>query len=88
MQRSGLAALVDLAEGSGMIQLESALERRVTQGCLSLYNVDESLRKTVKSELLELFKLDPVSEKPRDPISLVDMGLIWRLPPRLAASQR
>ena len=29
--------------------------------------------------MLELFKLDPVSEKPRDNISLVDMGLIWRL---------
>ena len=37
------------------------------------------MRKTVKSKLLELFKLDPVSEKPRDHISLVDMGLIWRL---------
>ena len=48
MERSGLAALVDLAEGSGMIQLESALERRVTQECLSLYNVDGSMCKTVK----------------------------------------
>ena len=62
-----------------MIQLESALERRVTQECLSLYNVDGSMRKTVKSKLLELFKLDPEIEKPRDHISLVDMGLIWRL---------
>jgi hypothetical protein len=79
MERSGLAALVDLAEGSGMIQLESALERRVTQECLSLYNVDGSMIKTVKSKLLELFKLDPVIEKPRDHVSLVDMGLIWRL---------
>lgn len=40
MERSGLAALVDLAEGSGMIQLETALERRVTEECLSLFNVD------------------------------------------------
>ena len=48
MERSGLAALVDLAEGSGMIQLESALERRVTRDCLSLYNVDGSMCKTVK----------------------------------------
>ena len=36
MERSGLATLVDLAEGSGMLQLESALERRVTEECLSL----------------------------------------------------
>ncbi|KAJ4921706.1 hypothetical protein JOQ06_002006 [Pogonophryne albipinna] len=38
MERSGLAALVDLAEGSVLIQLESALEGRVTEECLSLYN--------------------------------------------------
>ncbi len=40
MERSGLAALVDLAEQSGMIQLESALEGRVTEECLSLDNAD------------------------------------------------
>ena len=44
MERSGLAALVDLAEGSGMIQLESALDRRVTEECLSLFNVDGCAR--------------------------------------------
>ena len=38
MERSGLAALLELAEGSGMIQLESALHGRVTEECLSLYN--------------------------------------------------
>ncbi|KAJ4940036.1 hypothetical protein JOQ06_029467 [Pogonophryne albipinna] len=79
MERSGLAALVELAEGSGLIQLESALEGRVTEECLSLYNVDGSMRKTVKSKLLELFNLDPVIEDPQDHCSLVDMGLIWRL---------
>jgi len=30
MEKSGLAALLDLADGSGAIKLESALERRVT----------------------------------------------------------
>jgi hypothetical protein len=39
VERSGLAALVELAERSGMLRLESALERRVTEECLSLYNV-------------------------------------------------
>ena len=63
MERSGLAALVDLAQESGMIQLESALERRVTEECLSMYNVDGSMRKTSKSKLLQLFDLDPVPEK-------------------------
>lgn len=79
MEKSGLAALVDIAEGSGMINLESALEGRVTEECLSMYNVDGSMRKTNKSALLQLLNLDPVAEKPQDYISLVDMGLIWRL---------
>lgn len=79
MERSELAALVDLAEGSGMIQLESALVRRVTEDCLSLFNVDGSMRKTVKSKLLGLFSLEPVPKVPQNHVSLVDMDLIWRL---------
>ena len=62
-----------------MMQLESALEWRITEECLSMYNVDGSMRKTSKSKLLQKFDLHPVAEKPRDHISLVDMGLIWRL---------
>ena len=79
MEKNGLAALVDLAEGSGVIKLESALEGRVTEECLSVYNVDGSMRKTSKSKLLQLFNLDPVGGQPKGHISLVDMGLIWRL---------
>ena len=79
MEKSGLAALLDLAEGSGIIQLDEALEGRVTEECLSMYNVDGSMRKTSKSLLLQLFQLNPVLEKPHDFISIVDMGLIWRL---------
>ena len=74
MERWGLAALEDLVKGSCMIQLESALERRVTEECLSLYNVDGSMRKSVKSKLLELFNLDPVDEEPRDHVSLGTWG--------------
>ena len=62
-----------------MIELELVLEGRVTEECLSLYNVDGSMRKTAKSKLLDLFNRDPVAENPTGHISLVDMGLIWRL---------
>jgi len=79
MEKSGMAALVDLADGSGIIKLETALEGRVTEECLSMYNVDGSMRKTCKSHLLHLFNKDPVPEKARDHISVVDMGLVWRL---------
>ena len=48
---AGLAALLDLAEGSGVIQLDRALEGRVRDECPSMYNVDGSNRKTRKSLL-------------------------------------
>lgn len=79
MERSGLAALVDLAEESGMLPLESALEGRVTEECLSLYNADGSMRKTMKSKLLDQFNLDPVAQEPDNYVGIVDMGMIWRL---------
>jgi len=78
-EKSGLVALLDLADGSGINELEAALEGLVTEECLSMYNVDGSMRKTCKSNLLHLFNKNPVPEKPRDYISLVDMGMIWRL---------
>ena len=52
----------------------------MTEECLSMYNVDGSMRKTCKSSLLYLFNKTPVPEKPQDYIDLVDMWLqIWRL---------
>ena len=79
MERSGMVALVDLAESVGMVKLESALEGRVTEECLSVFNVDGSMRKTCKSKLLQLFSMEPVTEITQGYTSLVDMGLIWRL---------
>lgn len=54
--------MVDLAEGTRMMQLESALERRLTEEHFSLYNFDGSMCKTVTRKLLELFKQDLVSK--------------------------
>ena len=44
-----------------------------------LYNVDGSMSITVNSELIQLFNLDCVAEKPQCHISLVDIGLVWQL---------
>ena len=79
MEKYGLAALMDFAENRGMISLEMLLERRVTEECLSMYNVDGSMRKTAKSKLLQSFSRNAVTEKPYEYASLVDIGLIWRL---------
>ena len=54
MERCGLVALMDLAEGAGRIKLESALNGWVTAECLSIFNFDMPMRKTCKSKLLQL----------------------------------
>ena len=59
------------------LPLESALEGRVTEECLSLYTVDGSLCKTMKSNLLDQFNLDPAAQEPDYYVSIVDMGMIW-----------
>jgi len=61
-----------------MNQLESALQGRVTEECLSLYYVGRSMRKAAKSKLLELFNIDQVDLNQWNHISLMDMGMIWR----------
>ena len=47
----------------------------MTEECLSVYNVDGSMRKTQRSKLLEKFLLIPVLEVPREYVSLIDMGV-------------
>ena len=79
MESAGLAAVIELAEGTGALTLEHILEHRVTDECLSLYNVDGSMRKTTKCKLLDYFNLQPVQYRITQYASIVDMGLIWRL---------
>ena len=79
MERTGLAALIEILEGSGVIVRLYFNSGRITEECLSVYNVDGSMQKNVKSNLLDLFNLDPIGENPNEYISLVDMGFIWHL---------
>ena len=43
MEGTGLASVMQFAEGTGRVTLEQILEYRVTEECLSLFNVDGSL---------------------------------------------
>ena len=79
MEKAGLASLVDISHGSDLIKLENVLRWRVTEECLSLFNVNGLMHKTCKSLMLQKFLLEPVSEKPQEYISLIDMGLILHL---------
>ena len=79
MESNGLVAIFNLAEKYKLIDLATILQSRVTEECLSVYNVDASMRKTQKSKLLEKYLLTPVLEVPREYVSLIDMGYIWHL---------
>ena len=78
MERSGLAALLELADGTGEVNLERVLKYRITQESLSIFNVDGTMHKASKCPLLGFFKLDVLESEPEEYISIVDMGLIWR----------
>ena len=78
MEGAGLVSVIQLAEGTGALTLEN-IKYRVTEECLSIFNVDGSIRHTTKSKLLEHLSLQPVLIKPSWYCSIVNMGLIWRL---------
>ena len=78
MERSALSAVVELVEISGGFELEDVLQHRVTEECLSIYNVNGTLRKTQKSKLMEAMTLNDKPE-PVNYTAVIDMGLIWRL---------
>ena len=78
MEQAGLAAAVEFAEGVGALSLEQILEFCLTEECLSMYYADGSQRKLTKSRLLEHLNLNTV-DIPKEYITIVDMGFIWRL---------
>ena len=79
MERNALAMVIVSAEKNDLIALESALVKRVFEECLTVFNADDSKRKTAKRKLLQSFSRQPVLEVPSAYISFVDMGFIWRL---------
>ena len=79
MEGDGLASVIGLLERSGVLTLEDILEDRITEECLSLFNVDGSLRHTAKHKLLDHLNLQPIADKPAIYYSLIDMSMIFRL---------
>ena len=78
MERVALASVIELVDKSGALKLEDVLEHRVTEECLSIFNVNGTMRKTQKSKLLQTMNIS-VSPIPTSYTVIVDMGLIWRL---------
>ena len=79
MERNALAMVMVSAEKSDLIAFELVLVKRISEECLTMFNADGSKRKTARSKLLQSFSIQPVLEVPSAYVSIIDMGLIWRL---------
>ena len=51
MEHKALASVVGLIEHSGALKLEDVLQHQVTSECLSIFNVNGTIRKAQKSKL-------------------------------------
>ena len=76
MESKALASVIDLAGNSG-IYLQDLFKFRVTQECLSIFNVNGTFRKVQKSKLVQCFNIDKV-DCPNVYIALIDMGMVLR----------
>eukprot|EP00112_Aurelia_sp_Birch-Aquarium-sp1_P023025 Seg6709.2 transcript_id=Seg6709.2/GoldUCD/mRNA.D3Y31 product="hypothetical protein" protein_id=Seg6709.2/GoldUCD/D3Y31 len=74
-----MAQIIALSQSSGAkIDLVQVMEHRVTEECLSIFNINGTMIKVQKSKLVE--KLEFVSLNQIDKYTaLVDMGFLWRL---------
>ena len=75
MEGVGLASVTELLRQ----KKPDIFEDRVTEECLSIFNVDGSLRHTAKHKLLEHMNLQPTADKPALYYSLIDMSMLFRL---------
>lgn len=77
MESRALAAVVNLVDVSNLLSLSEVMKHRLTEECLTLFNVNGTFRKTQKSKLLQKLTQQPLDVQSYT--ALVDMGMIWRL---------
>ncbi|MCH2406096.1 MAG: hypothetical protein MK200_07885 [Nitrosopumilus sp.] len=62
------------------ISLADIMEHRITEECLSIFNINGSMVKTQKSKMKEIFNFIPIPYEWQQVYTvLIDMGFIWRL---------
>ena len=80
MENRAMASVIWLAEsGKEKFTLAQVMEFRVTDECLSVFNINGIMKKVQKSKLVEKLNMQPVDLVPDQYISIVDMGFLWRL---------
>ncbi len=75
MECKALASVIGQVETSGALKLEDILQHRITSECLSIFNVNGTMRKTQKSKLLQKLTINVIPE-PAVYSSIIGMGLI------------
>ena len=63
MESVGLAAIIQVVEKSGLIDLVEVLQYRITEESLSVFNANGSFRKVQKSKLIQKLKLLPINSE-------------------------
>ena len=80
MENRAMASIIWLAEsGKEKFTLAQVMEFRMTDECLSIFNINGTMKKVQKSKLVEKLNIQPVDPVPDQYISIVDMGFLWRL---------
>ena len=79
MENKAMAQVISLAQKRGCtFELSDVMQYRVTDECLPIFNVNGTMRKGMKSKLVDKLKLVEVDSLDSY-IAVVDMGFIWRL---------
>ena len=77
MEAKALVATLDLIMKDNQELLRKVFEYRITENCLSIFNSNGSTRKCQKSKIVQEMEFKSLSLPTY--ITIVDMGLIWRL---------
>ena len=77
MESVGLAAIIEIVEKCGLVNLSQILQYRIMEVYLSVFNADGTFQKAQNSKLIQ--KLNLVSFDPRIYVAIADMGIIWRM---------
>ena len=79
MENKAFCEIIDLSEKcTEKVKLVNIMQHRVTDECLSIFNVNGTMVKVVKSKLVELLNFVKLP-LPSECMALIDMGFIWRL---------
>ena len=82
MENKAMANIITLSLNNNQnVTLTELMQHRITDNCLSIFNVNGKMIKVQKSKLLEMFNFVPLSlnEESRAYTVIIDMGFIWRL---------